>query len=326
MTLTERGRGIIRRTLLASALLLPLEACTQPETSTQNINSQNQEKAAVVFSATAFAPKADQLSSPAQKTETELPYTADSSKWIVAASYTSDFTGSERYRRNNIIAGANALNNEFWDFGQIDQKLVKFGKNVIKPGETFSINSVLGEVTNYEMGYAIGSDLKPVEIYGGGICQIPTTMFVASLQNGLSVEERTNHAYVYSWALGDPNDSKEMGKDATVYMSGSDTIPSLDLVVRNTYEYPIRFFLQVVEGQHLRAEIYGPPELKPYHVEIEGPTMVYPFKGRLVKDIGRYTGAAKTIVRQSVWKDPSKQEEIFVDKKFESVYQAFPHG
>ena len=137
-------------------LLLPLEACAQPEISTQNINSQNLEKVAVVLPTTVFPPataRADQLSSPDQKAKNELPYTADSSKWIVAKSYTSDFTGSEEYRNHNIAAGSNGLNNWFWDF---DENLVKFGKNVIKPGETFSINSILGEVTDYVDAVAWG--------------------------------------------------------------------------------------------------------------------------------------------------------------------------
>lgn len=267
---------------------------------------------------TAFAPASvDRSPSP------DLPYTADSRKWKTAVSYTSDFTNSEPYRTHNIIAGANGLNNWFWDFDgskDKDGNLNKFGKNLIKPGENFSINSVLGKVDDYVIGYAIGADSKPIPINGGGICQIPTTMFVAYLNAGLYIKERTNHSYAYVWALGDPNDSKEMGKDATVYMSGSDSEPSLDLVVRNTYDYPVRFFLQVVEGQHLRAEIYGPPELKPYQVEIEGPTMVYPFEGVLVKDIGRYLGPAITIVNQIVWKDGKK----LFEKSFRSNYQAFP--
>lgn len=244
----------------------------------------------------------------------ESSYTKDSSKWEVEAGYTSDFTNSEEYRIHNIIAGANGLNNYFWNF---DENLAKFGKNVVKPGESFSIDSILGQVTDYEMGWAIGPGLEHIPVYGGGICQIPTTMFVASLKSGLFIEERTNHSYYNGWYFGDPNDPKEFGMDATVY------IPGADLVVRNTYNYPIRFFFKVVEGEHLRVEIIGPPELKPYYVELDGPY----FNGtkQPVKNAGRYPWAASTIVTQNVWKDKSKKELLFT-KPFKSYYQTSPYG
>ena len=75
----------------------------------------------------------------------------------------------------------------------------------------------------------------------------------------------------------------------------------------------------------MRVAVYAPPELKPYYVEIEGPIMVYPFAGRLVKDVGRFTRAAKTIVTQHVWRDGSKKELLFT-KPFESNYQTSPYG
>ncbi|HKC14353.1 MAG TPA: VanW family protein [Patescibacteria group bacterium] len=268
------------------------------------------------LAATAFAPaKPDQSPSP------DLPYTVDSSKWKLATSYTSDFTGSEDYRVHNIIAGANGLNNHFWYF---DQKLNRFGKNVIKPGATFSINSILEQVDDYVTGWAIGPDLEHVAVNGGGICQIPTTMFVASLNAGLAIEERTNHAYYNGWYFGDPNDSKEFGMDATVY------IPGPDLVVRNTYDYPIRFFFKLVEGEHLKVDVVGPPELKPYTSEIDGPYFYDPIKkkqGKLVKNAGKYPWAASTIVTQNVWKDkPTDIKKPWFSKPFESHYQESPYG
>lgn len=309
MNLSERGKAIGRKAFLVSALLSPLQASSAQAEST-----------------TLLPVNTDQLSSLVQETvKTELPYTEDSSKWTVAASYTSDFTRSEPYREHNIIAASNGLNNYFWDFKEIDGKLVKYGKNFIKPGETFSINSVLGKVDDYVIGYAIGDDLQPVPVNGGGICQVSTTMLVVSLIGGLYIDERFNHVYYFGCFVGDPKDSKEMGKDATIYIPDLDTERSLDLVVKNTYDYPIRYFFEKVDGQHLRAGIYGPPEIKPYYVEIDGPTMVYPFEGALVKDNAAcYTGAAKTTLTQSVWKNSSKGEQLFVPRILESTYRAAP--
>src|SRR5258708_20752682 len=117
-------------------------------------------------------------------------------------------------------------------------------------------------------------------------------MFVASLNAGLAIEERTNHAYYNGWYFGDPNDSKEFGMDATVY------IPGTDLVVRNTYDYPIRFFFKLVEGEHLKVDVVGPPELKQYHIELDGPYFYVTKK--LLKNQGRHPCAPSTIVTQNV--------------------------
>ena len=303
VNLSERNRSFVRKILLASALLLPLQASTQVEASTQNTDKIS----------------AIQFSSSQELGKTELPYTVDSSKWAVESSYTSDFTGSEDYRVTNIIAGANGLNNWFWNFDgskDKDGNLNKVGNNFIKPGESFSIDSVLGSVTDYVTGYAIGPNLEQIPVNGGGICQISTTLFVTSLKSGLYVEDRINHSYYNGWYFGDPNDPKEFGMDATV------EIPGADLVVRNTYDYPIRFFFRVI-NEHLKVDVYGPPELKPYYAELDGPY----FLGtkELVKKAGRYPWAASTIVTQSVWRDKSKRELLFT-KPFRSYYQDSPYG
>jgi len=329
MNLSERGRGFVRKTLLAAALISPLGAYTQPEVSVQNASGQNQSALPIedvfqnledlVVLPTPFTPsKVDQLPPAIETAKENIRIPSD---WVVVKSYTSDFTRSEDYRNHNIIAGSNGLNNWFWDFdGSLDKdgNLNKVGKNVVNPGETFSINSILGKVTDYVEGKAIGPDLQPITVYGGGICQLPTTMNVASMQAGLYIEERRNHSYYNGWYFGDPNDSKEFGMDATVY------IPGVDLIVRNTYEYPIRFFLKVVEGQHLRVEVIGPPELKPYYVELDGPYF-YGTEKRVDK-VGKYPWATTTIVTQNVWRDNSKKEKIFEPKKFYSYYRKSPYG
>lgn len=308
MNLSERGRNIVRKALLVSALLSPLQSSTQTE-------------------ATVILPtSSEQFSFPSQEIgATELLYTADTAKWTVEKSYTSDFTGSEEYRVHNIIAGANGLNNFFWNFDGTKDKdgnLNKVGTNFIKPGESFSIDSVLGGVTDYVDGYAIGPDQEHIVVSGGGICQIPTTMFVASLKAGLFIEDRTNHSYYNGWYFGeDLNAPKEFGMDATVY------IPGLDLVVRNTYDYPIRFLLKV-RNEHLTVEVYGPPELKPYYVEPLEPYFKWQKtkddKKIFVKDAGRYPWATTTTVNQVVWRDESKKEKLF-EKPFDSSYQRSPY-
>ena len=88
----------------------------------------------------------------------------------------------------------------------------KINERVLKPGETFSFNEIVGPCTEEE-GY------KKAEIYvnkkikfalGGGNCQVSTTLYNAVLVvPGLDVTERHEHN-------GRSVDYIEDGKDATV--------------------------------------------------------------------------------------------------------------
>lgn len=88
----------------------------------------------------------------------------------------------------------------------------KINERILKPGESFSFNQIVGPCTSEE-GY------KKAEIYvnkkiayalGGGNCQVSTTLYNAVLAvPGLDVTERHEHN-------GRPVDYIEDGKDATV--------------------------------------------------------------------------------------------------------------
>ena len=88
----------------------------------------------------------------------------------------------------------------------------KINEQILKPGETFSFNQIVGPCTAQE-GY------KKAEIYvnrriefalGGGNCQVSTTLYNAALAvSGLDVTERHEHN-------GRNVDYIEDGKDATV--------------------------------------------------------------------------------------------------------------
>lgn len=88
----------------------------------------------------------------------------------------------------------------------------KINERVLKPGETFSFNEIVGPCTAEE-GY------KKAEIYvnkkisfalGGGNCQVSTTLYNAAIAvPGIEITERHEHS-------GRPVDYIEDGKDATV--------------------------------------------------------------------------------------------------------------
>jgi vancomycin resistance protein YoaR len=107
----------------------------------------------------------------------------------------SNFSGSPANRRHNINVGANTLNGI-----------------IIKSGEEFSLIGALGEIdgsTGYKQELVI-KDNRTIPEYGGGLCQIGTTMFRAALGTGLPVTARRNHSYRVSYY-------GPAGTDATIY-------------------------------------------------------------------------------------------------------------
>lgn len=107
----------------------------------------------------------------------------------------SNFAGSPKNRRHNIKIGAAAVNGV-----------------LLKPGEEFSLIKTLGEI-NEETGYLpelVIKDNRTIPEYGGGLCQIGTTVFRATIQSGLPVTLRRNHSYRVSYY-------EPAGTDATIY-------------------------------------------------------------------------------------------------------------
>ncbi len=107
----------------------------------------------------------------------------------------SDFSGSPKNRRRNIAIGADTLNGI-----------------LIKPDEEFSLMGALGEI-DAKSGYLpelVIKGGKTIAEYGGGLCQIGTTMFRAALASGLPITQRRNHSYRVSYY-------EPAGTDATIY-------------------------------------------------------------------------------------------------------------
>lgn len=118
---------------------------------------------------------------------------------------------------------------------------------LIKPGETFSFNDVVGERTA-ERGFLegqmiIGSLILPS--IGGGVCQTATTLFNDAFELGLPILERTNHnLYISHYPLG---------RDATVSWGGP------DFRFRNDLEHGILIKTSYTD-QTLTFTMYGTPE------------------------------------------------------------------
>lgn len=96
----------------------------------------------------------------------------------------------------------------------------KINGTLVKPGDTFSFNDTLGDVskfTGYQEAYII-SEGKTVLGDGGGVCQVSTTLFRAALDAGLPIVDRTAHAY----RVGYYEQDSPPGLDATVYSPAPD--------------------------------------------------------------------------------------------------------
>ncbi len=196
----------------------------------------------------------------------------------------SNFRGSPKNRIHNIRVGAS-----------------KFNGVLIKPGEEFSFIKTLGPVdksTGYLPELVIKVD-KTIPEYGGGMCQVSTTMFRAALNSGLKITARTNHAYPVQYYA-------PQGTDATVY------IPSPDLKFIN--DTPAYILIQSrIEGTQLFFDFYGTDD------------------GRETKLVGPFItsrgekGAMKTVLYQEVY---DKNGNLVRKSEFKSNYDSpdkYPH-
>lgn len=106
---------------------------------------------------------------------------------------------------------------------------------VIKNGNTFSFNNTAGNPTpdrGYEKAGVFVNGQK-VKGYGGGNCQVSTTIYNAALKvDGIEITERHEH--------GMPVGYVEMGKDATV------AYDDLDLKFKNNTGYDIKIYVEVI--------------------------------------------------------------------------------
>jgi len=109
-----------------------------------------------------------------------------------------------------------------WFFGSSDERMHNIARSasnfygiVIAPGDEFTFNQFLGEVSA-EQGYETGLIIfggRTIEGVGGGVCQVSTTVFQAAFWAGYPIVERWEHGY----QVGYYDDGEGPGMDATVY-------------------------------------------------------------------------------------------------------------
>ncbi|OGE86116.1 MAG: hypothetical protein A3J48_02655 [Candidatus Doudnabacteria bacterium RIFCSPHIGHO2_02_FULL_46_11] len=172
---------------------------------------------------------------------------------------TSNFRGSSRNRIQNITVGAS-----------------RYHGIIIQPDTIFSFNDLLGEVDG-EHGFAPEMVIKYNGVFpefGGGICQVSTTMFRAALNAGFPFLERRNHSFAVSYYA-------PQGTDATTYTG------VIDLKYKNDSGAPIMIWSNI-SGTILTFDFYGQKDGRT--VELASP----------VQYDHRPTGAFKTSLKRIV--------------------------
>lgn len=99
-------------------------------------------------------------------------------------SSSTDYSGSNSSRKQNVKRGAELVNG-----------------TVLYPGEEFSMEAIAVPFSA-ENGYAPAASYEMgsvVETYGGGICQVSTTLYLAVLRAELEVTERSNHSMIVNY-------------------------------------------------------------------------------------------------------------------------------
>jgi vancomycin resistance protein YoaR len=132
----------------------------------------------------------------------------------------------------------------------IGHAAAKFNSILVAPGEEFSFNKILGDVTaltGYKQAYII-KDGRTVLGDGGGVCQVSTTLFRAVLDAGLPIIDRRAHSYrVGYYEQGSPP-----GIDATVYY------PTTDFKFKNDTAHHLLIQSVIDKSNNsLAFEIYG---------------------------------------------------------------------
>lgn len=156
---------------------------------------------------------------------------------------TTSFAGSPDNRRHNIKNGVQILNGL-----------------LVPPDAEFSTIASLGQIDDISgfLPELVIKENRTIPEFGGGLCQVSTTLFRAVLNAGLPVTERRNH----SWRITYYERGVGPGLDATVYS------PAPDLKFKN--DTPGWALIQgFVKGDELTFEIYGTKDDR--KVVLDGP-------------------------------------------------------
>ena len=169
---------------------------------------------------------------------------------------------------------------------------------VVYPGQEFSVLKTITPFTaenGYELaGSYLGSQV--VDSFGGGICQVSTTLYNAVIRAELQVDERHNHSLVVGYV--------DLSDDAAIAESSG-----MDFKFTNTLDCPV-YLEGTISGKSITFNIYGKETRDPGRkVSFESETLetVEPEGEAVYTDSTQPVGtitytAAHTGYRAQLWK------------------------
>ncbi|MBR3232053.1 MAG: VanW family protein, partial [Lachnospiraceae bacterium] len=148
--------------------------------------------------------------------------------------------------RDNIGSGeTDAVGSNDERMKNIRNAMRLISDTMLYPGESFSTLEKPVPFTA-ENGYELAHSYEEgavVDTYGGGICQVSTTLYQAVMAAELAVDERVNHSMIVSYV--------EPSMDAAISEEGGK-----DFVFTNNTDAPI-YIKGYVAGTVLHFDIYG---------------------------------------------------------------------
>lgn len=218
----------------------------------------------------------------AEHTKKELSQIKD-----VLGKFTTTYYTSAWGRRQNLANGASHING-----------------TVLYPGDTFSVYGAVAPF-NKANGYELaGSYLngKTIQTYGGGICQVSTTLYNAVLRAELEIVQRQCHSMTVHYV--------ELSEDAAI--SGTEK----DMKFKNNLDAPIYIEGHGSDGV-LTFTVYG-KETRPKNRSIEfvSETLsVRPSTEKIVKDKTMPKGKRKIEEKGSTGYKAKLWKNVYVDGK-----------
>ena len=148
----------------------------------------------------------------------------------IMSSFSSTFSQSDSGRVENLRIATGYING-----------------TLLMPGDEFSYNNTIGPTTP-ERGYKeantyVGATIVPG--YGGGVCQVSSTLYRAVIQANIRSTERRNHSMTVGYA--------KPGLDATVAAG------YIDYKFVNTYDFPV-YIQGYLSGNQVVFNIFGNKE------------------------------------------------------------------
>lgn len=145
----------------------------------------------------------------------------------IMGTYQTSYSGSTYGRCRNIENGASILNG-----------------TIVEPGEEFSMYKTVTPFSP-ENGYYLAGTIvgeKHIDDYGGGICQVSTTLYNAVIRSELKVTERHNHSLMIGYVPA--------SADASIASE------DFDFKFKNNKDDPIYIYAQAGGGS-IKITIFG---------------------------------------------------------------------